>query len=339
MRALLLTGPGILEIADLPDPVVVQPDDVVVRVRAASICGSDTHGYTGAGGRRVPPLVMGHEASGEVEAIGPAVHGIAPGDRICLMPMVSCLTCGPCRNGAFDACHGRLVYGADLPGSFAERVRISARAAVPIPDGVTFEQASVVEPLAVVLKGISRAKVDAGDTIAVVGAGPIGLLSLAVMAQHRPRHLVCLEPQAARRALALQMGATIALDPTVPDTMEQLREMTDGQGVHVVVEAVGTTPSVRTAVDSLRAGGQLIWLGNVGRVVEIDEFKVVWNQLTIHASVGVTRASVTRAIELIATGAVPVDRIVNLTVPLIEGVEAFHRTARDPAVVKTVLLP
>jgi L-iditol 2-dehydrogenase len=339
MRAMLLTAPGVLEITDLPDPVISRGDDVLVRVRAASVCGSDTHGYTGQGGRRVPPLVMGHEASGEVVAIGSDVTNVRPGDRIFIMPMVWCGSCPACLAGAFDICPGRKVYGADLPGSFAERVLIRARTAVPLPDTVSFLQAALIEPLAVVVKGTSRAKVDAGDTVAVVGAGPIGLLSVAVMAQHRPRHLIVLEPQAVRRELAMAMGATVALDPTAPDAMDQLRSLTGGLGVHVAVEAVGSTASVRTAVDSLQPGGQLVWLGNVGRVVEIDEFKVVWNSLTIHASVGVTRAAVVRAIELIASGAVTVERIVSLAVPLAEGVDAFHRTARDPSVIKTVLLP
>ncbi|MFN8621291.1 MAG: alcohol dehydrogenase catalytic domain-containing protein [Chloroflexota bacterium] len=336
---MLLSAPSVLEIVDQPDPVIERPDDVIVRVRAASVCGSDTHGYTGKGGRRVPPLVMGHEASGEVESIGADVTNVAPGDRIFIMPMVWCGTCAACLAGAFDICPNRKVYGADLPGSFAERVRISARTAVPLPPEVSFLQAALIEPLAVVVKGTSRAKVDAGDSVAVVGAGPIGLLSLAVMAQHKPRHLIALEPQAPRRELALAMGATIALDPTQPETLEQLKAMTGGQGVQVGVEAVGSSASVRTAVDAIAPGGQMVWLGNVGRVVEIDEFKVVWNSLTIHASVGVTRAAVVRAIELIASGAVEVERIVSLAVPLEEGVDAFHRTAQDPSVVKTVLLP
>jgi L-iditol 2-dehydrogenase len=339
MRAMLLSAPSVLEIVDQPDPVIERPDDVIVRVRAASVCGSDTHGYTGKGGRRVPPLVMGHEASGEVEAVGAEVTNVAPGDRIFIMPMVWCGRCAACLAGAFDVCPDRKVYGADLPGSFAERVLIRARTAVPLPPEVSFLQAALIEPLAVVIKGTSRAKVDAGDSVAVVGAGPIGLFSIAVMARHRPRHLIALEPQAPRRELALAMGATIALDPTQPGTMDQVREVTGGQGVHVAVEAVGSSASVKTAVDAIQPGGQLVWLGNVGRVVEIDEFKVVWNSLTIHASVGVTRAAVVRAIELIAAGAVEVERIVSMAVPLAEGVDAFHRTAQDPSVVKTVLLP
>ena len=339
MRAMLLTAPSVLEIVDQPDPVLEGLDAVVVRVRAASVCGSDTHGYTGKGGRRVPPLVMGHEASGEVEAVGADVSNVKLGDRIFIMPMVWCGVCSACLAGAFDVCPNRKVYGADLPGAFAERVSIRARTAVKLPDDVTFLQAALIEPLAVVVKGTSRSTVHAGDTVAVVGAGPIGLLSIAVMAQHRPRHLIVLEPQATRRQLALAMGATIALDPNHPETLMQVRAMTGGQGVHVAVEAVGSSASVKTTVDVIAPGGQMVWLGNVGRVVEIDEFKVVWNSLTIHASVGVTRSAVVRAIELITSGAVEVERIVSLAVPLEEGVEAFHRTAQDPVVVKTVLLP
>jgi 2-desacetyl-2-hydroxyethyl bacteriochlorophyllide A dehydrogenase len=336
---MLLSSPGELVLVDQPDPVRRSPDDVIMRVRAASVCGSDTHGYTGQGGRRVPPLVMGHEASGEVEAVGDDVTDLTPGQRIFVMPMVWCGTCATCLSGSFDICPNRKVYGADLPGAFAERMLIRARTAIPLPDSVSFLQAALIEPLAVVVKGTSRAKVDAGDTVAVVGAGPIGLFATAVMAQHRPRHLVVFEPQASRRDLALAMGATIALDPSRPDALETVRSLTGGQGVHLVIEAVGSSASVRTAVDCVAPGGQMVWLGNVGRVVEIDEFKVVWNSLTIHASVGVTRSAVIRAIELIASGAVPVERIVTLTVPLSEGVDAFHRTARDPAVIKTVLLP
>lgn len=338
MKAMLLTAPGMLEIVDLPDPRIEADDDVIVRVRAASVCGSDTHGYTGQGGRRVPPLVMGHEASGEVAAVGPAVSSVRAGDRVLVMPAISCLACASCVNGAYDACVDRKVYGADLPGSFAEYVRIKERAAIRIPDAVSFVQAALIEPLAVVVKGLARAHITAGDSAAVVGAGPIGLLAVAVLAQHRPRELVVLEPQQPRRELARSLGATLALDARDDDVAE-VRRRTDGLGTDVTVEAVGLTASVKTAVDVTRAGGQLVWLGNVGRVVEIDEFKVIWNQLTIHASVGVTRAAMLRSIALIASGAVPVERIVTQEVPLVDGVEAFHRTARDRTIVKTVLLP
>lgn len=339
MKAMLLSAPLTLEIVELPDPVVQREDDVLVRVRAASICGSDTHGYDGKNGRRVPPLVMGHEACGEVVAVGPAVSAVSPGDRVFAMPMEWCGACVQCRHGAFDLCPERKVYGGDLPGAFAELFRIRERTAVPIPDEVSFQQAALIEPLAVVVKGLSRAKIDAGDSVAVVGGGPIGLIATAVLALHRPRRLIVLEPLAARREIARRMGATDAIDPTASDAREQIAAATGGRGVELTIEAVGSTASVASAVEVTAGGGQLVWLGNVGRIVEIDEFQVVWKNLTIHASVGVTRQSVERAIGLIADGSVPVTNILTLDVPLDEAVEAFHRTANDPDVVKTIIRP
>jgi L-iditol 2-dehydrogenase len=253
--------------------------------------------------------------------------------------MESCAACDQCRRGAFDLCPHRKVYGGDLPGAFAELFRVRERTAIPIPHEVTFQQAALIEPLAVVVKGLSRAKIDAGDSVAVVGGGPIGLIATAVLALHRPRRLIVLEPLEARRDIARRMGATHAIDPTAPHALEQIEAATGGQGVELTIEAVGSTASVASAVDVTAGGGQLVWLGNVGRIVEIDEFQVVWKNLTIHASVGVTRQSVERAIGLIGDGSVPVTNILTLDVPLDEAVEAFHRTANDPDVVKTIIRP
>ena len=339
MKAILLTAPSVLEYVDVPDPVLEADDDVLVRVGATSICGSDTHGYTGHGGRRVPPLIMGHETSGRVEAIGTGVTNVAVGDRIFVLPMLSCLRCPPCQAGAYDACTARLVYGADLPGAFADLIRIKARAAVPIPDAVSFVQGALIEQLAVVIKGISRATIGAGDSVAVIGAGPIGLLAVMVLALHRPRNLIVVELDEGRRRKAIEFGATLAIDPTAVDPATAVAEATGGVGVDVCVEAAGITPTVAASVAVARAGGTLVWLGNTGRDVQIDLFKIVWNQLTIVASVGMTRASVTRAIELIESGAVPVERLVSLEAPLADGVSAFERTVHDMAIVKTVLVP
>ena len=339
MKAMLLTAPGRLEYVDVPDPVLEADFDVLVRVGATSVCGSDTHGYTGHGGRRIPPLIMGHETCGRVTAVGPAVSNVAIGDRIFVLPMISCHRCPPCLAGAYDACTDRLVYGADLPGAFAEQIRIKARSAVQIPDAVSYLQGALIEQLSVVVKGIGRASIAAGDSVAVVGAGPIGLLAVCLLNLHRPRHLIVVEPNEERRRKAVEFGATLTVDPDEVDPWTAVAEVTGGVGVDVCVEAVGQTRSVATAVNVTRAGGTLVWLGNSGRVVEIDEFKVVWNQLTILASVGMTRASVTRAIELIESGAVPVERLVTIAAPLAEGVAAFERTVHDMSVIKTVLVP
>lgn len=340
MKAMLLSAPGVLEYVDVPNPDPPAADEMIVRVRAVSVCGSDTHGYTvGKGGRRVPPLIMGHEACGEVAELGRDAGSHRVGERVFILPQVTCMACAACLMGVFDQCTHRLVLGADLPGACAEYIRIPARNAVPLPDSVPFVHAALLEPLSVVVKGLSRVNVAPGGTAAVVGAGPIGLLSVGVLAQHSPRELIVFEPQPDRRALALEMGATVALDPADANARKEMMDRTAGVGVDVSVEASGISPTVATAVDITRAGGSLVWLGNAGRVVEIDEFKVVWNQLSIYASMGVTRQSAQAAIALLSTGKLNVDKIVTLAVPLSEGVAAFHRTATDLSIVKTVFLP
>jgi L-iditol 2-dehydrogenase len=339
MKAMLLSAPGVLEYVDAPHPGPPGADEVVMRVRAASVCGSDTHGYTGQGGRRVPPLIMGHEASGEVAELGSGVDSLRVGDRILMLPQIICMKGEPCLVGAFDQCLHRKVPGADLPGAFAEYVRIPARNALPLPDNTSFLQASLLEPLSVVVGGLSRVSLLPGATAAVVGAGPIGLIAVGVLALTNPRELIVFEPQPSRRQLAMEMGATLALDPKDPGVLDEVRRRTGGLGVDVCVEAAGITPTVATAVDVTRAGGSLVWLGNAGRTVEIDEFKVVWNQLNIHASLGVTRRSAQAALSILATGKLDIHKIVSLSVPLSEGVAAFHRTAQDPTIIKTVILP
>jgi L-iditol 2-dehydrogenase len=339
MKAMLLSAPGVLEYVDVPYPGPPAADELVMRVRATSVCGSDTHGYTGQGGRRIPPLIMGHEACGNVAELGIGVESHQIGERIFMLPQVICMKCAPCLMGAFDQCLHRLVPGADLPGAFAEYVRIPARNALPLPDGVSFLQASLLEPLSVVAGGLSRIRILPGGTAAVVGAGPIGLIAVGVLALTSPRELIVFEPQPSRRQLAVEMGATVALDPADIGVRDEVMRRTDGLGVDVCVEAAGISPTVATAVEITRAGGSLVWLGNAGRIVEIDEFKVVWNQLNIHASLGVTRESAQAAIHILATGKLKIERIVSLSVPLSDGVAAFHRTAQDPTIIKTVLLP
>ena len=208
MKALLLVEPGVLEYTDVPEPTIEAPTDAIVRVAAAGICGSDTHGYTVVGGRRVPPLIMGHEFCGTVVELGADARHLALGDRVFMMNKEVCGQCEACVAGAESLCQAGRVYGADLPGAFAERVRVSSRNAVALPASVSSEQGALVEPLSVVLHGLSRVNVQPGDSVAVVGAGVIGLLAVAVLALHNPRHLIVIEPNMARRGVAIRVGAT-----------------------------------------------------------------------------------------------------------------------------------
>lgn len=338
MKALLLVAPGILEYTDVPEPEIVTPTDAIVQVTAAGICGSDTHGYTTVGGRRVPPLIMGHEFCGTVVELGTDAGHLALGEPVFMMNKEVCGRCAACVEGAESLCQAGRMYGADLPGVFAERVRVASRNAVALPASVSPEQGALVEPLSVITHGLSRVNIRPGDAVAVVGAGVIGLLAVAVLALYNPRHLIVIEPNLARRGVAMRVGATTVVDPTAVAPGSVVKDLTDGSGVDVVVEAAGISATVGTAIDVVRHGGVVVWLGNAERTVDIAEFQVVWKQLTLAASVGMTRESVRRAIGLIDRGQVTTQEIISDVVPLSEGVAAFHRQARDPDVVKTVLV-
>ena len=339
MNALVLVAPGTLEYKEVPEPKIESPTDAIVQVAAVGICGSDTHGYAVVGGRRVPPIIMGHEFCGTIAELGTEDGRLGPGDRVFVLPWEYCGRCDACLVGAEYLCRAGRVYGADLPGAFAERVRISSRNTIPLPASVSSEQGTLVEPLSVVLHGLRRVNVQAGGSVAVVGAGAIGLLAVAVLALHSPRELIVIEPNTVRRELAIRLGATTTIDPTEESPVSMIADLTNGTGVDVVVEAAGISATVGIAIDVIRHGGVVVWLGNAGRTIEIDEFQLVWKQLTLAASVGMTRQSVRRAISLIAEGEIATQEVITDVVPLSDGVVAFHRQATDNNVVKTVLIP
>jgi 2-desacetyl-2-hydroxyethyl bacteriochlorophyllide A dehydrogenase len=339
MKALLFEEIGRLSYIDMPDPVISKPDDVLVRIRASSICGSDVHGFKGLPPGRVPPLVMGHESCGEVVEIGSAVENVKIGDRIFILPGISCNTCEACLDGRFDDCRDRRFYGADMPGGFAEYVLISARAAVPLPDNVPYTSAALIEPLSVALKIVSKLGVTPDDTVAVIGAGPIGLMSIAVLARFSPRHLIVLNRNPNRQALANEYGATVHINPTAGDVWVEVSTLTDGIGVDGCVEAVGTSETMNHAIDITRPGGTIVWAGNMQNMVNINQIKAVFNQLTIKGSMGTTRSLVLRTIRLIASGSIAVDKLLTIEAPLSEGASIFERMTEDRSIIKAVLIP
>src|ERR1700739_3127806 len=187
MKALLLSEYNKLEIADLPVPVP-GADEILLRVTACGICGSDVHGYDGSTGRRLPPIVMGHEASGLVEAVGSAVTNFKPGDRVTFDSTVYCGSCFFCNRGQFNLCDRREVIGVSTPtfrrmGAFAEYVTVPARIAYRLPDDFPFAHAAMIEAGSVAVHGVSLTPIEAGDTVIVVGAGMIGLLTLQAVRQ------------------------------------------------------------------------------------------------------------------------------------------------------------
>src|SRR5881394_460187 len=211
MKALLLSSYKNLELADLPAPTPA-PDEVLIRVAACGICGSDVHGYDGSSGRRIPPIVMGHEAAGVIAAVGSAVENFSSGDRVTFDSTVYCGECPNCRRGNVNLCDHRQVLGVSCgdyrrAGAFAEFVAVPARVVHRLPDGLPYAEAAMLEAIAVALHAVSLAQIPGDATVLVIGAGTIGILILQALHAAGCSRVFVTDVDSVRLDLARQVGA------------------------------------------------------------------------------------------------------------------------------------
>jgi L-iditol 2-dehydrogenase len=347
MKALLLSAPGVLDLADVETPVA-GPGQVLVRVAACGICGSDVHGYTGSTGRRIPPLVMGHEAAGTVAAVGEGVSDLPPGTRVALDSTIFCGVCDHCRQGRENLCTDRQVLGVSCGlyrrhGCFAEYVVVPRRVVYPIPDSLDFIAAALLEPLTIALHAVHLAEVGAQTRSAVVvGAGPIGLACVAALRAYGVPRIAAIDLDQERLDQARTLGATETF-PAGDDAGKQAAAWgtshPDTDGADVVLEAVGATAPVRTAIEAATRGGKVVLVGNVSPLIEMPLQLVVTRQLRLQGSCS-SAGSYPEAIRLVAEGKIDLSCFVSRVAPLAEGVEWFTRLHdREPGLVKVVLQP
>ncbi|MDX9827442.1 MAG: alcohol dehydrogenase catalytic domain-containing protein, partial [Spirochaetia bacterium] len=238
---------------DYPEPALRAPDDVIVRVRASAICGSDVHGMDGSTGRRIPPIVMGHEAAGEIIETGSAVEGFKVGDRVTFDSTEYCGKCFHCRRGEVNLCDNRMVLGVSCgdyrrDGSFAEYLVVPERILYAMPANLDFAAASLAEPTAVAAHAAAITPIAMGDSMAVIGSGLIGLLLIQILRAHSPGLILALDTDPERRTAALTAGASFALDPADPASRARILELTVGRGVDRSFEAVGSSAPIATAI-------------------------------------------------------------------------------------------
>ena len=282
MRALLLVAERKLELVDQDLPVP-GPGDALVRVRAVGVCGSDLHGYTGHTGRRIPPLVMGHEAAGEIAALGEDVEGWAVGDRVATQTVAGCGTCDRCLAGADNVCERRRIMGMTDPGAYAQYVVWPASYLVPLPEGMTYEQASLAEPLGVAVHAAALVPLE-GRSVFVAGAGPIGLLTVAEARARGAGTIVVSDLDASRLEAARRVGADHVLNAHDGDPAAAARALTGGSGVDVSFEAVGATEPVRQSIDATRNDGTVVWIGNNADRIEVGMQSIVTRGLSIRGA-------------------------------------------------------
>ena len=340
MKALLLSEYRRLELAEVETPRP-QAGEVLVRVAACGICGSDVHGYDGSSGRRIPPIIMGHEAAGNVVQVGEGVDGLSEGDRVTFDSTVYCGECANCLRGEINLCDRREVLGVSCgdyrrAGAFAEFVSVPAHIVHRLPDNLVFHEAALLEAVAVALHAASLVPIARGSTALVVGAGTIGLLLQQALRVAGCSRVFVADPDRTRLRLSQKLGAT----ETIPEgVLERVLQVTNGTGVDLVAEAVGKTESIGTAIDCVRKGGTVILVGNISPEVRIPLQKVVSRQLRLQGSCA-SAGEYPRAIELVSKGEIQVKPLITAVRPLAEGPEWFERLhAREPNLMKVVLTP
>jgi L-iditol 2-dehydrogenase len=342
MKALLLSKYRELAIAEVPTPAA-GVGEVLIRVGACGICGSDVHGYDGSSGRRIPPIVMGHEAAGRIAAVGASVTGLAEGERVTFDSTIYCGDCAYCKRGEVNLCDHRQVLGVSCgdyrrAGAFAEFVAVPARVVYKLPESISFAEAAMLEAVAVAIHGVSLAGISEQSTALVVGAGTIGVLILQALRAAGCKRVFVSDVDATRLELAKELGATEVLLADA-DVVAQILQRTGGVGVDVAMEAVGRNETVNASIASVRKGGTVVLVGNIAPEVTLPLQKVVTRQIRLQGSCA-SAGEYPQAIEWMASGAIRVKPLITAIAPLAEGPQWFERLyAREPNLLKVVLTP
>ncbi len=342
MKALLLSEYKKLEIVNVPLPAPAR-DEILVRVAACGICGSDVHGYDGSSGRRIPPIVMGHEAAGIVAAVGDGVKTFDKGDRVTFDSTIYCGECDFCRRGEVNLCDRREVLGVSCgdyrrAGAFAEFVVVPARIAYRLPDNLSFLEAALLEAVSVALHAVSLVSIQPGSGALVVGAGTIGLLIQQALRVAGCSRIYVTDLDMNRLALSESLGATSVLLSS-SNLLEKVLHGTNGFGVDVAVEAVGNTAAVQSAVNCVRKGGNVVLVGNVTPEIALPLQKIVSRQITLHGSCA-SAGEYPRAIDLLSRGEIKVKPLISAVSPLNDAPRWFERLyAREPGLMKVVVEP
>jgi (R,R)-butanediol dehydrogenase/meso-butanediol dehydrogenase/diacetyl reductase len=326
MKAAIFRGIGQIEVADVPRPEA-GPGEALVRVGYCGICGSDLEAFHT--GMYEPGLIVGHEFAGTIVEIGPGVSGWQVGDRVVANDAIPCGACGPCCAGRLDACESLTMIGVTHDGAMAEVVTVAAGGLHSLPPTVTLRQGALVEPLAVALHGVRRSRLKAGDRALVMGAGPIGLLTLQCALVAGARLAVVTEVDPVRAALAGRLGATAVLDPARDNVSVALSDLTAGQGPDVVYICTGAPAAYVDAVSLVRKGGQIFVLGLCVEPVAADFMSVVMNDLCIEGSLA-GREAFPAAIDLVVQRRVEVEALVSHEIGLDEVVTAGFHTLDMP---------
>ena len=341
MKALVLEKYNELVYKEVPDPVI-SDNEVLVQVKACGICGSDVHGMDGSSGRRIPPLIMGHEASGVILKSGRDVSEWQQGDRVTFDSTVYPLNDWFTLEGLYNLSDNREVFGVSpgnyrRNGAFAEYVAVPQHILYHIPDNVSFEQAAMVEPAAVALHALNQSNPKPGESCVVVGAGTIGsfILQLLKISGVIPLIAVDISDQNLERAKIT--GADYVVNPSDDQIQNKIKALTKNRGADLAFEAVGNSDSINTCINSVRKGGRIVLVGNLSATVEFPLQNVVTHELKLFGSCAI-RGEYTAVLDMISKNKINVDDQISAVARLSEGADWFKRLKNNKEGLKKIIL-
>lgn len=343
MKALTLTAYNTFEYGEAAEPIC-GPEDVLIQVAACGICGSDIHGMDGSSGRRIPPVIMGHEAAGTIATCGSLVQGWQVGDRVTFDSTIYCGKCWHCRRGEINLCDNRRVLGVSCDdyrqnGAFAEYVAVPQHILYRLPDALTFVRAAMAEPVSVAVHAVERTPISLNDTAVVVGAGMIGLLVLQALKAAGCGQIVAVDLDKGRLALAQSLGADLGLKPDAVDVVAGVQAITGGRGADLAFEVVGATPTLALATRTVRKGGIVTLVGNLAPTTDFLMQTAVTRELTLYGSCA-SSGEYPACLDLISRSTIRVDPIISRVAPLSGGSDWFHRLYRgEQGMMKVILTP
>ncbi len=344
MKAAVLYGVHDMRVEDVPVPEVSRERDVLVRIRSVGVCGSDVHFYERGVIGKYPlkePTIMGHEAAGEVVEVRDEDCGLKPGDRVAIEPGYTCRRCEFCKSGQYNMCPDVVFLAAPpIDGAFCEYLAWPSDFCFKLPDSLSMDDGAMMEPLSVGLWAARRGGVEPGDSVAVLGAGPIGLLTMQSATAAGATDVIVSDLEAGRLELASQLGATDTIDASEADAEEVIMDLTDGRGVDVAFECAGAVPTLQMALRVARNGGTVQIVGMPAEQhPQIPLYEMINRELDLR---GLFRYAncYPPAISLVESGRVDVESLVTHHFDLDDTPEAmtFVHERRD-GVVKAVVTP
>jgi L-iditol 2-dehydrogenase len=339
MRAVVYVAPKQLELREVPSPRI-GPEELLVKVRAATTCGTDLKTYERGYHLLKPPCLFGHEFSGDVVEVGSDVEGFKPGMRVVSHNSAPCQRCFYCKNEQQNLCEDLLFNF----GTYAEYIVVPGPIVrlntFVIPEGISYARMSILEPLVSVVHGQRIIKIQPGERVAIIGVGPIGLMHTQMALRSGASKVVTADLHDARLSVAAGLGAAKTINPTRDDPVSVIMDMTDGRGVDVAIESAGTKEAWLTAVKAVRKGGRVLWFGGLKKdtYVDLDTYGIHYGELSLHGTFHGTPLDAQRSYELITSGVIDTQALISGELPL-ERVEDALNMMKRGEVVKMAIDP